>query len=73
MHTGGGERPGGGHPLHLQRSPGVSHLLAHLQHHGGEPVRWKVLLLLQHDVRRNIPSFRGQQQERVLGACGGRL
>ncbi|CAG13529.1 unnamed protein product, partial [Tetraodon nigroviridis] len=42
----GGERPGRCHTLHHERATGVSHLLAHLQHHGRQPVCWEVLLLL---------------------------
>ena len=41
--VGGGERVGAGHPLHLQRVAGLSHLLAHLRHHGGPALCRQIL------------------------------
>lgn len=40
--VGGGERAGAGDTFHLQRAARVSHLLAHLCHHGCTAVRWEI-------------------------------
>ena len=41
--SGRGQRPGSGDPQHLQRAPGLPHLLAHLRHHGRPDVCGQVL------------------------------
>lgn len=63
---GGGQRSDRGDPVHHERSPGVSDLLAHLQHHGSESVRWEVRALRQQN-RLHLQRFRHQQQDRVSG------
>ena len=60
-----GERSAGGHPLHHECAVGLPHLLAHLQHHGRQPVRREVLLLCQHHQRRGLPHQRRQQHDRM--------
>ena len=47
--SGGGRRPGGRHPIHHERPPRLPHLLAHLQHHGREPLRGEVSEMHQQD------------------------
>ena len=47
--TGGGERPDTGDSRHLQRAARLPRLLAHLQHHGRQPV---------HGQIRNVPGRR---------------
>lgn len=39
---GGGQCPCGSHPFYHERSARLPHLLAHLQHHGSEPLCWQV-------------------------------
>lgn len=68
--SGGGERSYRSHPLHLQRSAGVPDLLAHLRHHGSEPVCGEVLPLHQHHHGGSLSHLGGQQQERLHGCPG---
>lgn len=63
---GGGQRSDRGDPVHHERSAGVSDLLAHLQHHGGQPVRWEVWALRQQNGL-HLQRFRHQQQVWVSG------
>ena len=42
---GGGERSDPGYPVHLQCTPRLSRLLAHLQHHGRQSIQWQVRTL----------------------------
>lgn len=50
LHAGGGECLAGCHPLHHERSAGLPHLLADIQHHGGEPLCGEVLPMRKHHL-----------------------
>lgn len=63
--TGCGERSAGRHPLHHERSAGVSHLLADFQHRGCQLLCRKILWMREHDVRRTAASFKSQQRKRM--------
>ena len=55
--TGCCQRPGPGDSQHLQRAPGVPHLLADIRHHG------------RPDVRRKILQGEDEQAFEILLAC----
>jgi len=64
MHAGGRERVDSSNSGHLQRAARVPRVLAHIQHHGSQPVRRPVRQLC-----RRRPSARqrhaGSQQNRL--------
>lgn len=63
---GGGERSDWGDPVHHERAARLPHLLAHLQHHGGQPVCGQVRTLRQpHGL--HLQRDGDQQQDPVPG------
>ena len=64
--SGGRERSDRGDSLHHERAAGVSHLLAHLQHHGRQPVRRQVRPLCQP----HRPHLRGRLHQQQVGVRG---
>lgn len=65
--AGRSERSARRHPLHHECAACVSDLLAHLQHHGRQPVRREVLPLRQQHHGRDVTHQRGEQHVRVHG------
>lgn len=59
--AGGGECLAGCHPLHHECPAGLPHLLADIQHYGGEPLCGEVLPMHQHHLRGALRHQCGEQ------------